>query len=40
MNSSETEFEQPRIAGTDFRNIKEIERNNYKYVAIIYQNYM
>jgi len=34
MNSSESEFEQPRIAGTDFKNIKEIERNNYKYIAI------
>jgi len=34
MNSSETEFEQLRIAGTDFINIKEIERNNYKYVTI------
>jgi len=33
MNHSETEFEQPRITGTDFKNIKEIERNNYKYIA-------
>jgi len=24
MNHSETEFEQPRITGTDFKNIKEI----------------
>jgi len=34
MNRSETEFEQLRISGTDFKNIKVIERNNYKYIAI------